>query len=218
MEDEWAAMDAGENLAIANVPTREFSYTLGIEIGERSVPAGMHDSSDMVGDFDFILIGLVTWISTNFFSFSQGQEEPVAEPGPKKASRRRAPKGAPQRATKGAPKRTKNFSHVEDEVMCAAYLTVSKDPIVGVNQALQAYWDRMEAYICTALKIKRDEARSRSSYQHRWGDIQKETSRFCSYYAQVERSKGSGTSEDDTVCKFVLLLWTDLCFFCQAYC
>ncbi|XP_039778230.1 uncharacterized protein LOC120645514 [Panicum virgatum] len=140
MEDEWAAMDAGENLAIANVPTREFSYTPGIEIGERSVPAGMHDSSDM------------------------GQEEPVAEPGPKKASRRRAPKGAPQRATKGAPKRTKNFSHVEDEVMCAAYLTVSKDPIVGVNQALQAYWDRMEAYICTALKIKRDEARSRSSY------------------------------------------------------
>jgi len=116
-------MDAGENLAIANVPTREFSYTPGIEIGERSVPAGMHDSSDM------------------------GQEEPVAEPGPKKASRRRAPKGAPQRATKGAPKRTKNFSHVEDEVMCAAYLTVSKDPIVGVNQALQAYWDRMEAYI-----------------------------------------------------------------------
>ena len=72
MEDEWAAMDAGENLAIANVPTREFSYTPGIEIGERSVPAGMHDSSDMVGDFDFILIGLVTWISTNFFFLFAG--------------------------------------------------------------------------------------------------------------------------------------------------
>ena len=74
MEDEWAAMDAGENLAIANVPTREFSYTPGIEIGERSVPAGMHDSSDMVGDFDFILIGLVTWISTNFFPFRRGKK------------------------------------------------------------------------------------------------------------------------------------------------
>ena len=118
-------------------------------------------------------------------------EEPVL----KKASRRRPIKGA----TKGAPKRTKNFTHLEDEAMCAAYLNVSKDPIVGVNQPLQAYWDRMEAYIYTTLKITKDEARSRSSYQHCWGDIQKETSRFCGYYVEVERKKRSGTNDDNTV-------------------
>ena len=101
MEDEWAAMDAGENLAIANVPTREFSYTPGIEIGERSVPAGMHDSSDMVGDFDFILIGLVTWISTNFFPFRRGKKNQLQNRDRKRHPGGVHPRGHPSGQPRG---------------------------------------------------------------------------------------------------------------------
>ncbi|OEL37810.1 hypothetical protein BAE44_0001172, partial [Dichanthelium oligosanthes] len=30
--------------------------------------------------------------------------------------------------------------------LCSAYLNVSKDPIVGVNQTMELYWDRIQHY------------------------------------------------------------------------
>jgi hypothetical protein len=46
---------------------------------------------------------------------------------------------------------------------------------------------------------KTSSTRTQSSLQHRWGDIQKDTSRFCGFYAEIERKKQSGKSEDDKV-------------------
>ncbi|OEL13530.1 hypothetical protein BAE44_0025451 [Dichanthelium oligosanthes] len=39
-------------------------------------------------------------------------------------------------AVKKVPMRAKNFSVHEDELLCSAYLNVSKDPIIGVNQPM----------------------------------------------------------------------------------
>ena len=90
----------------------------------------------------------------------------------------------PAKPRKGGlgPKRLKNFSTKEDEILCSAYLNVSKDPIVAVNQSSGSYWARITAY-CEEHNCPR----SKSSLQHRWGDIQKDTSRFCGFYAEVER-------------------------------
>ncbi|KAG2592312.1 hypothetical protein PVAP13_5NG550600 [Panicum virgatum] len=57
-----------------------------------------------------------------------------------------------------------------------------------------SYWARIIAY-CEEHNCPR----SKSSLQHRWGDIQKDTSRFCGFYAEVERKNQSGKSEDDKV-------------------
>jgi hypothetical protein len=35
--------------------------------------------------------------------------------------------------------------------------------------------------------------------QHRWADIQKDTSRFCGFYSEIERKRQSDKSEDDKV-------------------
>jgi hypothetical protein len=74
---------------------------------------------------------------------------------------------------------------------------VSKDPIVGVNQSMQSYWARITYYYYD----NRNNAieRSQNSLQHRWSDIQKDATRFCSFHAEIERKKHSGKSEDDKV-------------------
>jgi hypothetical protein len=41
-----------------------------------------------------------------------------------------------QSQKKSSHKRTKNFTPIEDEMICSAYLNMSKDPIVGVNQTM----------------------------------------------------------------------------------
>jgi hypothetical protein len=88
----------------------------------------------------------------------------------------------------------------EDETICSAYLNVSKDPIVRVNQTMQCYSTRIVEFYNENKKTANP--RIVSSLQHRWSDIQKETSRFCDFYAEIERRNQSGKSEDDKV-KFI---------------
>jgi hypothetical protein len=98
---------------------------------------------------------------------------------------------------KGVPRRMKNFLTLEDETLCSAYLNVSKDSIIGTNQATKSYWGRIIDYFNEMKKIS--STRTQSSFQHRWGDIQKDTSCFCGFYAEIERKKQSGKSEDGKV-------------------
>jgi len=84
--------------------------------------------------------------------------------------------------------------------LCSAYLNVSKDPIVGVNQPIGSYWARITTYFLENKRTPYD--RTQSSLQHRWGDIQKDTSRFSGFFAEIERQHRSGTNENDTVYSF----------------
>ena len=78
-------------------------------------------------------------------------------------------------------------------------LECEKDPIVAVNQSTGSYCARITAYY-----EEHNCPRSKSSLQHRWGDIQKDTSRFCGFYAEVERKNQSGKSEDDKARNYTL--------------
>jgi hypothetical protein len=89
------------------------------------------------------------------------------------------------------------FSPTEDETLCCPYLSVSKDPIVGVNQKMESYWTRITKFYNENKKT--ENARSLLSLQHRWADIQKGTTCFCGIYAEIERRNQSGKSEDDKV-------------------
>lgn len=118
------------------------------------------------------------------------------------------------------PKRCKNFTVSEDECLVSAYLNISKDPIIGTNQPIKGYWQRITEYFHEHKSTPYD--RSQSSLQQRWGDIQKETSRFCGFYVEVERRKQSGLNVDDKVKKEVHFklfehynsLCTNICLFC----
>jgi hypothetical protein len=92
---------------------------------------------------------------------------------------------------------TKNFTSTEDETICSAYLNMSNDPIVGVNQTMQCYSVRIAEFYNENKKTANP--RTASALQHRWSDIQKDTSRFCGIYAEIERRNQSGKSEDDKV-------------------
>jgi hypothetical protein len=91
----------------------------------------------------------------------------------------------------------KNFTSIEDETICSPYLNMSKDPIMGVNQTMQCY----SAWIADFYNESKKSAnpRTSSSLQHRWSDIQKGTSRFCGFYAEIERKNQSEKSKDDKV-------------------
>jgi hypothetical protein len=99
---------------------------------------------------------------------------------------------------KGVAKRSGNYTGAEDELLCSAYLNVSKDAIVGINQPLMCYWQRVLQYFNENKKTPIQ--RTSSSLQHRWGEIQKDTAQFCSYYGEIERKNQSGKCEDDKVC------------------
>jgi hypothetical protein len=49
------------------------------------------------------------------------------------------------------------------------------------------------------MRKKTANPRTSSSLQHRWSDIQKDTSRFYGLYVEIERRNQSGKSDDDKV-------------------
>jgi hypothetical protein len=100
-----------------------------------------------------------------------------------------APGATVQERKKGVAQRLKNSTAKEDGFLCSAYLNISKDPIVGVH--------RMSAYFNEHKTMPY--VRSLSSLQHRWSDIQKDTSGFCGFFAEVERINQSGKSKNDKV-------------------
>jgi hypothetical protein len=44
-------------------------------------------------------------------------------------------------------KRSKNFDLKKDEVVVAAWLNVSKDPMRGANQPRGSFWSRIHAFL-----------------------------------------------------------------------
>lgn len=105
---------------------------------------------------------------------------------------------------KTVTRRLANYSQAEDEVLVSAYLNISKDPAIGTNQSGKSYWRRISEYYNEHTKAPT--SRTQHSLEHRWGDIQRETSKFCGAYDKVIRLKQSGKSEDDQVRSVSLLL------------
>ncbi|PUZ53501.1 hypothetical protein GQ55_5G056200 [Panicum hallii var. hallii] len=93
--------------------------------------------------------------------------------------------------------RTSNFTIAEDKAICSAFINVSKDPIVGVNQSSETYWDRVHKFLYSNTPVERQ--RPAQSIRKRWGTIQKDTARFCGYEAEQDRKNQSGKTEEDRI-------------------
>lgn len=99
-------------------------------------------------------------------------------------------------AATGGSSRGTSYTQAEDIALCSAYLNVSRDPIVGTNQKNDTYWERIAKYYNSSNVPC---SRSPLSLSNRWLIISKETSRFCSIKARVDRLKQSGKTEQDRV-------------------
>jgi hypothetical protein len=72
---------------------------------------------------------------------------------------------------------------------------------------MQSYYVRIAEFYNENKKTTNP--RTTSSLQHRWSDMQKDTSRFCGFYAEIERRNQSGKNKDDKVnCVITTLLYS----------
>ncbi|XP_073137183.1 glutathione S-transferase T3-like [Henckelia pumila] len=94
-------------------------------------------------------------------------------------------------------KRGVAFSIEEDELLVTAYLDVSQNPIIGLNQSRNTLWSRVAATCNEQLTGNSTEPRTTKALQCRWFNINKIVLNFSSCVSQVEHSRPSGASEKD---------------------
>ncbi|KAI4976199.1 hypothetical protein ZWY2020_049806 [Hordeum vulgare] len=102
-----------------------------------------------------------------------------------------------KRLKSSATKNQKNFNKAEDLTLVDAYLEITQDPIIGVDQSRDCYWNKIDAYF-DANKSE-DHRRTLSSLQHRWAIIQEQGNSFCACYSQVLYRNQSGMARDNKV-------------------
>ena len=125
--------------------------------------------------------------------------EETEEPTPVKA---RSSKAKPKKAS--ASKRQKNFSKAEDLTLVDAYLEITQDPIIGVDQSRDCYWKRIDAYF--HANKSEDHGRTQGSLQHRWAIIQEQVNRFCACYSQVLNRNQSGMTRENKVTNMLCMV------------
>ena len=140
----------------------------------------------------------------------EGPEEPTP-PVKGSSSKAKAKKVKASRAS--ASKRQKNFSKAEDLTLVDAYLEITQDPIIGVDQSRDCYWKRIDAYF--HANKSEDHGRTQGSLQHRWAIIQEQVNRFCACYAQVLNRNQSGMMRDNKVTNVLCIV--RVLFICLLY-
>ncbi|PRQ20791.1 putative glutathione transferase [Rosa chinensis] len=96
-------------------------------------------------------------------------------------------------------KRAKNFSIQEDNLLVSAWLNTTLDPAIGNDQKGAAYWKRIWDYFYAEKNFELECDRNQGSLMHRWSGIQLDVNKFCGYIAEIERTRASGTTEQDRI-------------------
>ncbi|XP_075499191.1 glutathione S-transferase T3-like [Primulina tabacum] len=85
----------------------------------------------------------------------------------------------------------------EDKLLVMAYLDVSQNPIIGINQSRDRLWSRVAATYNEQLAGNSTEPRTTKALQCHWFNINKIVQNFSLCVSQVELSRPSGASEKD---------------------
>ncbi|XP_030969672.1 glutathione S-transferase T3-like [Quercus lobata] len=97
--------------------------------------------------------------------------------------------------TPNPTKRGSNFSVDEDNLLVSAWLNTSMDAVQGTDQRIEQFWKKVWQYFCENNTY--GTTRSASSLQSRWGNVNRETSRFAGFMAKVEARNPSGATYED---------------------
>jgi len=102
----------------------------------------------------------------------------TTEDNPVKTKSKKQAKG------KKVARRGSGFSKDEDKVICSAFLNISKDPIIGVNQSSGGYYKRIHEY----YKEHKPEGSDRIS-----------VNKFCGIKSTIDCKDESGKNEQNRV-------------------
>ena len=99
--------------------------------------------------------------------------------------------------TPNPTKRGGNFSVDEDLLLISAWLNISMDAVHGTEQNSEKIWAKIWEYFCANNTY--GTTRSSSSLLSRWGNINREISRFAGFMAKIEARNRSGATDEDKV-------------------
>ncbi|KAL0006136.1 hypothetical protein SO802_013697 [Lithocarpus litseifolius] len=97
--------------------------------------------------------------------------------------------------TSNSTKRGGNFSVDEDNLLVSAWLNIGMDAVQGTDQRAERFWEKIWQYF--GENNTYGTTRSISSLQSRWGNINRETSRFAGFMAKIEARNASGGTDED---------------------
>lgn len=101
--------------------------------------------------------------------------------------------------------RSKSYSIEEDMHLCHVYLDVSQDPIIGINQKGDQFWNRV--YIeYEKSEIFHSQPRPKRSLQTRMTTILSAVSKLRGCVNQIENKNPSGASEQDIVSIYTTII------------
>ncbi|KAL0000950.1 hypothetical protein SO802_014731 [Lithocarpus litseifolius] len=104
-----------------------------------------------------------------------------------------------QIVTSNSTKRGGNFSVDEDLLLISTWLNIGMDAVHGTDQKGEKFWAKIWEYFCANNTYRT--TRSSSSLSSRWGNINRETSRFAGFMAKVEARNRSGATDEDKLKK-----------------
>ena len=88
-----------------------------------------------------------------------------------------------------------NFNVDEDLLLISAWLNIGMDAMHGTEQNSEKIWAKIWEYFCANNTY--GTTRSSSSLLSRWGNINREISRFAGFMAKIEaRNRGGATYEN----------------------
>lgn len=96
-------------------------------------------------------------------------------------------------------KERRTWTPSDDLVLISAWLNTSKDPIVGNEQRVDAFWKRVAAYFSASPKISACDRRDSSQCKQRWHKMNELVMKFCGAYESASREKRSGQNENDVL-------------------
>ncbi|XP_013678994.2 glutathione S-transferase T3-like [Brassica napus] len=91
----------------------------------------------------------------------------------------------------------RKYSPREDKILIGAWLNTSKDPIIGNEQRVGAFWKRIVEYYNASPLLVGQTAREITSCKQRWSRINGEVCRFTGCYDAALRAQKSGENDDD---------------------
>ena len=122
-----------------------------------------------------------------------------------------APEG--QNELPAAGGRGSSYTIQEDLHLVKSWLNVSMDPVVGTNQSMGAFWQRIESIFHEHKDFP--STQNKKFLQGRWTFVNGMVQRFCGHYAKALRNRRSEMTEADTVsiiiCKCVVSIHDIYC-------
>ncbi|XP_048626737.1 glutathione S-transferase T3-like [Brassica napus] len=108
-----------------------------------------------------------------------------------------SPSQVPAESPSQVPAERRKYSPREDKILIVAWLNTSKDPIIGNEQRVGAFWKRIVEYYNASPLLVGQTAREITSCKQRWSRINGEVCKFTGCYDAALRAQKSGENDDD---------------------